>query len=257
MTLITISSVAGAVSVSEENYENEPLNDFTHTVFAEYASTTWCPYCPAASQDMYSIYQSGDYPLFYVSLISDMNSIAKERMRWLRVHAIPAVYFDGGYLNIVGAVGESAYRLEIEESGQRTVKQPLGMNTSVTWNGNAKITVKVEITNDGNFFYLGILRSYVTEIVSRWKDNDQNPYHFGFLDFAIRKFVFIRPGKTATISKTWDGAKDHGGQTFEDITEDNILVVSTVAHWLPHIEQNDDDKDFLAFYVDQTSAATP
>lgn len=265
LALLLISSIAGAISqdisYKEGNNESTAFDmvtaDFTHTVFAEDASTTWCQYCDNASRTLYSVYNSSEYPFYYVTLISDKNPIAQQRMKKLNVYSIPIIYFDGGFITNTGAVNESVYQASIEESGLRTVKQPLETNTNVTWDGDAKITVTVTVKNDGNFFYLGILRSYVTEIVSRWIDDDGDPFHFGFLDFAINKIFFVRPGKTYTATATFDGTEVHGNQTFEDITQDNIMVVSTVSHWLPHIGKTDSNRLFLAFYVDQTSAAIP
>jgi hypothetical protein len=131
------------------------------------------------------------------------------------------------------------------------------MNMNVTWEGNAKITVTVHIKNNENLFYLGILRAYVTEIVSRWNDQRGNPFHFGFLDFALKRPIFIRPQKTYTTTVTWDGAASHDGQTFDDITADNIMVIATVSHWLPRIQEGSSEKSYLAFYVDQAAGAVP
>ena len=265
-----VSPATGAIDVAASggNDENVPVNDvtqgdFTHAVLAEYGTLSYCSHCPPASDALYSIYQSGDYPFYYVTLVSDKNPIVKERLYYLHMKYAPTVYFDGGYLIDVGTAGspqadETIYRSSIEKSGVRTVTCSLDMNTSVTWEGNAKITVTVTVTNNGNSFYLGVLRSYVTEIESRWNDQSGDPYHFGFLDFAMKKLVFISPGKTYATSATWDGVEEHDGQTFEDITEDNIMVVSSVSHWLPHLYQDEEsDKSYLQFYVDQTSGAVP
>jgi len=126
---------------------------------------------------------------------------------------------------------------------------------NVTWMGNAKINIVIDVKNDGNFFYLGILRSYVTEIESRWNDQQGDPYHFGFLDFAFNRPILLFPKATRTFSTIWDGNKQHGDQTFGDITEDNIMVISTVSHWVPHIRQGYKEKNYIAFFVDQTAGA--
>ena len=270
--LITTSAFAGAVSVTEPNdNENNTLADFTHTVFIEEGTATWCPNCPFADGALYSMYQSGNYSFYYVALIHDMNEIAKDRLmdyviNLYKLIAFPTVYFDGGDQNMVGRAAtveatEAAYIDIVEEVGSREVKQPIDLETSVSWEGDAKITVTVDITNNGNFFYFGKIRSYVTEIESRWDDSTGNPYHFALLDFAINRPVLLMPGKTKTITATWDGAEDHGGQTYDDITSDNIMVISTISHWIPHYrtgyESDDYIQKYLAFYVDQTSAATP
>jgi hypothetical protein len=259
VTSITTAVTANITSVEMKEHDeiDELPSNFIHTVFGEYASATWCPPCATASEDLYAIYESGDYPFYYVSLVSDMNTIAKERVNSLAVYSIPAVFFDSGYIVETGAVGQAKYIENIEETGARKVKQPLEMTTSVTWEGDAKITVDVSIKNNGSSFYFGIVRSYITEIVSRWLTNQGDPYHFGFLGFAIKKLVFILPGKTISLKATWDGSKDHGGQTFEDITQENTMVISTVSHWIPRLKINEKGRLYFTFYVDQTSAGVP
>ena len=156
---------------------------------------------------------------------------------------------------------ETEYRRIIEEVGAREVTQAVDIDTTVIWLGDAKITVTVNITNNGNFYYFGKIRSYVTEIESRWKDNNGNPYHFGFLDFAINKPILLSPDKTTSITVTWDGATDYEGQTFTDIIKDNIMVISTVSHWIPHYRTGYQTEEYtqryLAFYTDQSDGAIP
>ena len=277
ITTLVIASTVGAAPVSTpemltdiEEY-NQNFNGFTHTVFAEECTATWCPNCPMAAEALYTIYQSGDYPFYYVSLVNDMTSVAKERNREysfgiFKIYAFPTVYFDGGDTNMVGRGStvqetENEYRTLIEQEGQRTPKQPITLNSSVTWEGNAKLTVTVSITNEGTSFYFGKLRSYVAEIESRWLDHSENPYHFALLDFAINKYVLVLPGKTKTLSGSFDGEEIHGNLTYPDITQDNIIVISTISHWIPHYrvgyQSTEYTQRYFARYVDQTTAALP
>ena len=99
--LFILTSISGAVIANDtasemgDSEETDTLPaDFVHTVFGEYASASWCPPCSTASEDLYAIYNSGDYPFYYVSLVSDNNTIAKDRMNSLAVYSIPAVFFD-------------------------------------------------------------------------------------------------------------------------------------------------------------------
>jgi len=264
-----IVSTAQAISFTV-NYKPAPV-DFTHTVFAEECTATWCPNCPTAAEALYNIYQSGDYPFYYVALVHDKSSIAKDRNRdysfgLFKIISFPTVYFDGGDTNFVGrentvALTEAEYRTLIEQEGLRTPKQPINMESFVTWNGDAKLTVTINITNQGNLPYLGKIRSYVTEIVSRWKDYLGAPYHFALLDFAVNKIVLLMPKKTKTITGNFDGAATHGNQTFPDITSDNIMVISTISHWMPHYrigyQSQNYTQRYFAFFVDQTTAAIP
>lgn len=248
------------------------LNDeFTHTIFAEESTAQWCPNCPTAGEALYNIYNSGEYPFYYVALVDDMNPIAKERNQDFsfgiyKIYAFPTVYFDGGNTNFIGRginvqATENEYSLLIQQEGQRTPKQPISIEQSVKWDGNSKITITLTITNEGNRLYIGRLRSYVTEIESRWLNNIDNPYHFALLDFAINKFIILAPNSPKTITANFDGAADHQGQTYEDITQDNIMVISTISNWLPQFRdgyQNPPyNQQYFAFIVDQTIGSIP
>ncbi len=273
MIIMGASSLAGVANATISNKDDTNLpvknvldGDFTHTVFAEYATTTWCPSCPTASEALYSIYQSGDYPLYYISLISDVNPVAQKRSRAYNTIVIPSAYIDGGDLNYFGNAGsvqatENVYRSLIEERGTSEDIHLIDMNIDVTWDGDAEMTVTVNIENKENSFYFGIIRSHITEIESRWLDHKGDPYYFGLLDIPINKLLFLLPHGTKTISFTWDGKENHGDQTFEDITEDNTMVISTVCRLMPHIRQGYQDppydQRYLGFFVDQTVGAMP
>ena len=245
-------------------------NSFTHTVFAEECTATWCPNCPMAAEALHSIYESGDYPFYYVAYVNDKSSIAKERNQdysgIIKIYAFPTVYFDGGDTSFVGRestvqLTETEYRKLIEREGARTPKQPITMGSTVTWDGNAKLTVTITIKNEGSNLYFGKIRSYVAEIESRWKDDSGDPYNFGFLDFAVNKIILLMPGKTKTITGSFNGAANHGNNTFGDITSDNIIVISAISNWIPHLrvgyESEKYTQRYLAYYVDQSTAAIP
>ena len=276
LTLFVISTVsAQPIIESSKSHEKKALSqnpaNFTHTVFAEECTATWCPNCPTAAEALYNVYKSNEYEFYYVSLVNDMNSIAKKRNQdysfgIFKIYGFPTVYFDGGNTNMVGHEGtveatESEYRLLIEEQGQRTSRQPITMESSVIWEGNAKLIVTVTITNEGNLPYFGKLRSYVTEIESRWLDYSGNPYHYALLDYAVNKFILLMPGKEKTITGTFDGKEKHGNQTYGDITSDNIMVISSVFHWIPYYRIGYQSEDFTQRYfsrvADQTTAAIP
>jgi len=268
MTLLIVSTVN---AMAYNDTIQTTSTDFTHTVFLEECTATWCPNCPYGAEALYNIYQSGDYPFHYVALVDDMNSIAKDRNRdysfgFIKGYAFPTVYFDGGSTNFVGRestvpLTEAQYRPLIEQEGARTPKQPINMTSSVTWDGNAKLTITITIKNEGNLPYFGKCRSYVTEIVSRWNNNLGDPYHFALLDYAVNKYVFLLPKITKTITGSFDGNTNHGNQTFGDITQDNIMVISSLSNWQPHYRtgyQSDQfTQKYFAHFVDQATAATP
>jgi hypothetical protein len=274
INILVISSFTNIINadLSPKDYtnlkfENITNEDFTHNVFVEYATTTWCPSCPNASEVLYTIYQSGDYPFFYVSLISDVNRIAKRRSRMYDTIVIPSIYIDGGDLNYFGNTGsiqemEDIYQSLIELRGNNIDIKSIDIDADVIWNVDKKITVILTIKNNGDSPYFGIVRSYVTEIESRWKDERGNPYHFGFLDFAINRPIFLIPKKTKNIIANWNYERIHGGKIFEDITKDNILIISTISHLMPHLRQGYQDlpkydQKYIGFFIDQAIGNTP
>jgi hypothetical protein len=102
--------------------------------------------------------------------------------------------------------------------------------------------------------YEGTIRVYIVEPVSRWI-NQQEPYHFGFLDFALETPLSMNYQDTYTDTVTWSGT-DAG---YPDITEDNIMAIAAVSN--PERQQgysNPPTKNpFDSYYVDATAAAYP
>ena len=257
--------IAASTTTILEDKQSQPIStstaEFTHAVFIEEGTTTWCPNCPNAAEALYSLYEGGEYPFYFVALVIDQNPIAQNRF-WghYRGKAIPTIFFDGGYNQTVGSgttpeQTEQLYRPFIEEAGTRTVR-PIALNTSVIGHGDATLDITITVKNTGSGLYVGYLRSYVTEILSRWRNNAGNPYHFGFLDYAIKKIIILGPQKSRTFTMTWDGAATHGNLTFPDIVDDNIMVIASVAHWQPHlVKEVEYIGTHFAFYVDQTTGA--
>jgi hypothetical protein len=124
---------------------NTVSNDFTHTVFIEKGTATWCGACPNAANALYSIFQSNDYPFYYVALVEDENNQARNRLiNDYNLRGFPTMYFDGGYEVLVGGYpNESIYRDLIESSGQREV---YGLNLSLTVTGIEKNTIGINLS---------------------------------------------------------------------------------------------------------------
>ena len=139
VTIFLLMNVTSGVAFSTDNTQD---TSFTHNVFIEECTATWCPNCPLAAEALHNIYESGNYSFYYVSHIDDMNPLSKIRNRGFtfglfRIYAFPTMYFDGGYINKVGRENslketEDEYRTLIEQVGRRTTRE-LSMESSVTW----------------------------------------------------------------------------------------------------------------------------
>ena len=127
---------------------NVVTDSFTHTVVAEEATATWCPYCPDMATKLNNIYESHDYPFYFIALVADMNSQAQQRINEFNTYGYPTAFFDGGYKVIVGSgVSESTYRSYIQTSGQRTVPD-LNMSLTVTYIGSGDLQININILNN-------------------------------------------------------------------------------------------------------------
>jgi hypothetical protein len=241
----------------------QPASTFTHTVFIEEGTTTWCPSCPEAAEALHALYSNNSqFPFYYMALVLDRDKTAATRFHYhYSGTAIPTLFFDGGNKTRVGGAGsqqqtQQLYRDLIDQCGARTVT-PLNLTTKVVGHNNAKYDITVTIKNTGSSKYTGWLRASVTEIVSRWMDELNHPYHFAFLSYAIQKLVILQPQQSKTFTTTWNGAAKHGNLTLPDLIDSNVMVISSVADIHPHaIAAIQYVGKHTAFYIDQTSAAT-
>lgn len=238
----------------------------THTVFAEYFTTGWCVYCPSASSNLKSIYDSKDYDFYFVSMIledQDSNPIslsARERADEFGISSYPTVEFGGGYIEIIGGQeDETNYRNAIDECQSREVPD-IDLMLTATHEGEAKIEISADIINNDESSYSGTLRIYVAEIVSRYLNYDGDPSSYGFLDFALIKDITIPSAQTSNEVITWDGAQifDGLGNSYGDIKPDNIIVFATMSNdqRATALERNQQSSKALNLYfIDEADAA--
>jgi len=139
-----------AVATPGNPGSNTVTEDFTHTVFCEVSTATWCVGCPIASDTLFNISAKYDYPFYYVSLVHDTSDEAEMRLQGdYNILGYPTCFFDGGYeLHLGPSSLEDPYIEKIESCGQRNV-QNLDFTTSVNWSKNDSIEISVEITNNG------------------------------------------------------------------------------------------------------------
>jgi glutaredoxin len=213
---------------------------FTHNVLVEYGTTSSCPHCPAVRFYLDTIFSSGDYDFFYITLNGDKNPLANARYWEIpgSSGSVPQVFFDGGYKTLIGNYGSTTpYINYIEDSGDRSVAD-VDLEVSTVWLGSAKIEVTVNVTNNEGSSYSGHLHAYVTEMESRWYDNSFTKYDFSMIGYAFNQNINVGAGDTWSDTVTWNGAS-HG---YGNIVEDNIMIVASVF-------------DPTSKFVDETAAS--
>lgn len=128
---------------------NTESTSFTHNVFIEEATATWCTYCPSMGEILFEIYETGNYHFYFVAMIDDKNSEASHRL-WdeYNICGFPTAFFDGGYqLCVGGFTGSDVFNTSIETCGIRDVNN-LNLSTSVKYVGDGTLEIKVNITNE-------------------------------------------------------------------------------------------------------------
>ncbi|MEM2583782.1 MAG: Ig-like domain-containing protein [Candidatus Thermoplasmatota archaeon] len=217
-------------------------------VFCEEATTTTCTVCPDVSDIIYEIYNSHQYPFYFVSLVADKSSDANERVNEYNVYGYPTAFFDGGYEVIFGKKSKADYINAIEKSLLRS-RANINLSIKVIWR-NERLDISVEIENRESKNYSGFLKVYVVEPVSRWKDARGNPFHFALLGYAIKKEINIEKNDKIRINATW------GEQT----NRENIMAIAVIFRNQSEIRYSDPPSNTHAFsanFVDACVASSP
>lgn len=103
--------------------------------------------------------------------------------------------------------------------------------------------------------YTGRLRLYIVEPQSRWDDDDRDPFHFGFLDFALDENLSIQYLDTYAKTVAWS-ARDAG---FYNVKENNVIVIAAVfnSESQKNYANPPTRNPFDAYYTDATAGAKP
>lgn len=223
---------------------------FTHTVFAEEFTATWCVYCPSAAENLMLVYEDApgepyyDDNFFFVALITDVNDKADDRMGdFPDVTGYPTVIFDGNDEKVSGGQSNTAnFEQAIDTTGQRD-DTDISLEIEMNHLGNDKLGISIGMTwnEDGSFSnptFNGYVRAYIVEKISRYNNYDGDPYHFGFLDYAFDQNVELEPREKQSLNTIWTGGdhQDKNGNDFSDIDYNNINV-------------------FVAFFNDESTAS--
>ena len=179
-----------------------------------------------------------DNKIYYV-MMPIQNEFANEWM--LKYNATyPEAFLDGGY-RVVKNAGE--LQNAIQDCMERE-KNNINVELKAEWLEcpcMRGLNIAVRIYNHGEKPYNGILRVYITEINSRWKNDGGSRYHFSFLEFADVENVSIKQGKEYYTSVTWD-TKQHFPDIY-DKGKNNVAVIAAVFNKENHY------LDGVAFYM--------
>lgn len=211
-------------SIPETEGVGEKSFGDSHLIVVEYAAAADCVDCPMVSGYLEILYGSPMYDFCYVSLVVDKNEEALERCLELGVESFPTVFFDGGFKSVVGDPEDvEPYVDAFNQCGDRDVHD-FDMVAVASMTEASNIYVNVTFWNNeccSGAIYQGFLRVFVTEKVSRWSDENGNPYRFGLLDVAYEGTVIVVHGKPSSVEAVWHP----GNYTFDP---GNILVIAVV-----------------------------
>ena len=138
---------ACAAALPGEEGSNVRNEETTHTVLVEMGTATWCPYCPNMGKALEKIYESGEYPFYFVAMVYDMNSEAADRLiHDYNIYGFPTSFFDGGRKVIVGGISsESVYKNALSYCMKQDVLD-MDLKIKVSWE-NDKLKMNVSITS--------------------------------------------------------------------------------------------------------------
>ncbi len=140
---------AAAAATPDSQWNNSTNGGFTHTVFAEIGTGSWCKYCPATNNAMHGIFSSHIYNYFYAELIEDKNVKAHNRaIGDFNIAGFPTTYVDGGDQMLIGGeAGQNPYISLIEMSGVRDVHS-FDLSTHLDWLGGGNLSIQLHLKNN-------------------------------------------------------------------------------------------------------------
>ncbi|KAA0006239.1 MAG: hypothetical protein FE045_03595 [Thermoplasmata archaeon] len=154
-------------------------------------------------------------------------------------------FLDGGY-RVIRNVSE----LEdaIHECMERN--KSIVVNISAEWMiCPARKGLRIEVSVKSVSNYEGVLRIYIMEVNSRWKDELGRKYHFSFLEFASIKNISLKGGEEYYTSLIWSPMEN-----YPDVikNKNNIAVVAAIFNkeWHVGYAIPPDERPFKAHYLD-------
>ena len=223
------------------------LQNYSRFVFIELGTKIVCTECPKISIILNELYNSGNYPFYYVSLPQD-NPKALARINDYNIWGYPTAYIDGGYEALIGSsIQKSDFEKIITSAAERNTPLVF-ISTSARWdNQTNNIVVHIQMENHESSDYQGRLRVYITELIStKWQAG--TPMHFSFLDFLVNENIQIPADDHITINKTLSAS---------DLDPENLILFSVLFSTEKQIgySQPPDDNQFEGHLVDAVNAS--
>lgn len=251
----------GSPSVNGSNYyvitviekENEENTSKVSYVLIEEATSTDCTNCPKIANILYDLYEAGSYNFYYLSLVSDRNTDAKNRLiNDYNVYGYPTSYIDGGYNVFVGSGYDKSDFVEAILDSHKRERADVSINLSINYlNNTDQFKTEVILKNNENSNYEGTLKLYLTEIVSEWEGYDGKPYHFSFVEYILDQSVIIDSKSERNYTETISAS----GYDYENVMLIGALYSSVGEKRYSNIEGN--GNEFQAYFVDTVTAAKP
>jgi thiol-disulfide isomerase/thioredoxin len=200
---------------TESSVKNE---EFTHTVLCEVGTASWCPSCPGMANTLKSIYRQGEYPFYFVEMVTDMSEDANNRMSDYNLKYLPSAFYDGGnQLIIGGAASASDHKDVIEDAGKRDVHD-LDFTLSAEWIEEGTIDIGINITNNEELPNSPPVKPTVTgseqgkpgeiqefQITTTDPDEDEVYYKIDWADGEITDWLGpYNSGETITVEHQWE-----------------------------------------------------
>ena len=230
---------------------NNDEKKFVHHVFIEEGTATTCKYCPAVADILHDIYASKRYTFYYVSMVEDRSKKAYDRLHnEYNIYGFPTVYIDGGYGIVFGAKEKSVFEDKISAALSRETPN-VGVFVDAEYdNDSGELLTLVSIKNNENYTYNGRLKVYLTEIISRWNNYENKPYHFSFIDYTIDEDISVDAYENTSVSAYRD---------ISDLDPDNLMLIAVVFNSDSVKKFSDPENDppkysFNAFYADAANA---
>ena len=213
-------------------------------VLCEYITSTTCQACPPVSEYLYGIQSSHNYPFYYITFVTDKNSEAENISENYNIFGYPTAIFNGGYAVVFGKHEKSDYINAIEKCMERRSEITIKINSY--WDDEG-LSIDANITSGYNF-YSGILKIYVVEPVSEWRDYAGNKFKYAFMGYALNENFSISKGEK-NFHVMWKG----------NVTN-NILIIAAVYSGNEEIRYSDspfNNHPFKAHFLDALATSVP